>query len=554
MAGSRRITIEVVGDSTSGQRALGQLDRAGQKTESRFASMAKTVGLIGAGTAILAFGRNAVNAAADTGEAINKVDVVFGQSSAVVKKFAEDSAKNLGISRLAALDATGTFGNLLTSVGILPEQNAKMSTSLVKLAGDLASFNNVSPEEALDALRSGLVGETEPLKRFGVNLNENTLKAKALAMGLSDGKSVLSANAKAQAAYALILEQTKTAQGDFARTSDSAANRQRILKAQFEDLSAKVGTALVPVLTKLLGVGLALIKMFQGLPSGVKIAIAVVAGLAVAAFLVTKAIKAWQAAQVALNVVMAMNPIILVVLAIAALVAIVILAYKKSETFRAIVDAAFHAVAAAALFMWGIIKTVFTAVFNVVSTVISIYIKFYTTVFEVVAKIVGVALGFAGRIISPFIEPIKFIVGFVFDSFNRVVGFVAGLGGRIAGAAAGMWDGIRNAFRSAINWIIDRWNNFSIHVDTHIPGVGKIGFDTPNIPRLHSGTDFFKPPGGKSEGLALLRRGERVTPAAAAAGNTYQISVTAIDPQSAGAAVVQAIQQYERRNGATWRS
>ena len=126
-----------------------------------------------------------------------------------------------------------------------------MSTSVVELAGDLASFNNVSPQEALEALRSGLVGETEPLRRFGVNINDAALKAQALKDGLiKSTKEGLTPAQKAQAAYSLIMEQTKTAQGDFARTSDGMANKTRIASAQFKDAAASLGNDLLPGLRR----------------------------------------------------------------------------------------------------------------------------------------------------------------------------------------------------------------------------------------------------------------------------------------------------------------
>ena len=194
--------------------------------------------------------------------------------------WASTSATAIGQSQQQALEAAGTFGNLFTALKIGGPAAATMSTSLVNLAGDLASFNNVSPQEALDALRSGLTGETEPLKRFGVNMNEATLKAKAMELGISKGTGVLDPAAKAQAAYALIMEQTTTAQGDFARTSDGLANQQRIMAAQFENTKANLGTALLPVMTQAAGIANSLVSAFNALPGPLQ---AVVVGSAAAA-------------------------------------------------------------------------------------------------------------------------------------------------------------------------------------------------------------------------------------------------------------------------------
>jgi len=220
--------------------------------KSRFSGAMKgfaPLAALGGGAAIVAGFRSAIEGASDLSESTSKVNVVFGEASASVLAFADDAAKGLGQSEAQALEATGTFGNLLRSVGLAEDDAAKFSTTMVTLASDLASFNNTSATEALDALRSGLVGETEPLKRFGVNMNEAVLKAKALELGLSDGKAVLDSNAKAQAAYAVIMEQTSLAQGDFARTSGGLANQSKILGAQWTELTTTAGKELLPAVT-----------------------------------------------------------------------------------------------------------------------------------------------------------------------------------------------------------------------------------------------------------------------------------------------------------------
>ena len=157
------------------------------------------------------------------------------------------------MSKEEALAATATYGNLFRAMNIGTESSFDMSTGLVTLASDLASFNNMNPTEVLDKLRAGLTGETEPLKTLGVNLNAAMLEAKALEMGLWDGEGAISAAAKAQASYSLILEQTTLAQGDFARTSDGLANQQRIISANFKNMKATIGTALLPIMTTLSG-------------------------------------------------------------------------------------------------------------------------------------------------------------------------------------------------------------------------------------------------------------------------------------------------------------
>lgn len=246
---SRTLTIDIrTADAqtiAALKRIQKELNQTGDEAD-RTSKSGLSLGNAFAGVAVGAGIKAAADSASDLAEAQSKVNVVFGESAPLVDKFGSSSATALGQSEAQALEAVGTFGNLLRAIGLNEEKSAEYSITLTKLASDLASFNNTSVDDALNALRSGLSGETEPLKRFGVNLNEAALKAQALKMGLSDGKAVLDANAKAQAAYALILEQTTLAQGDFERTSDGVANKQRILAAEFENAKASLGEALMP--------------------------------------------------------------------------------------------------------------------------------------------------------------------------------------------------------------------------------------------------------------------------------------------------------------------
>jgi hypothetical protein len=190
--------------------------------------------------------KRTVGGASDLNETISKSNVVFGDFAGTVRKAFADAPKSLGQTTQAATEAAATLGNLFVSMKIGQPQAAKMSVTMVKLASDLASFNNASPEDALTAIRAGLVGETEPLRRFGVNLNEASLKAEAMRLGLGPIGPTLTALQRTQAAYSLILAQTTTAQGDFARTSTGAANQQRILQAQLEQTATSVGKVVLP--------------------------------------------------------------------------------------------------------------------------------------------------------------------------------------------------------------------------------------------------------------------------------------------------------------------
>lgn len=200
--------------------------------------------------AVGALAASTIGPASDLNETISKTEQVFEDMSDEVLEFGRNSASSLGMSSNAALSAASTYGNLFRAMGIGLDASAEMSMGLVNLGADLASFNNMSPEDVLDSLRAGLSGETEPLKRLGVNINQAIIQEKAYEMGLIKRGEAMDAAARAQATYQLVLEQTTLAQGDFERTSGGLANQQRILTANIENLRAKIGTALLPIVTQ----------------------------------------------------------------------------------------------------------------------------------------------------------------------------------------------------------------------------------------------------------------------------------------------------------------
>lgn len=229
-------------------------ESAGKAFGLSFSTLVKGAAVAAAGVAtgqIAAFFKDTITAASDVAESTSKIKVVFGQAANEVLKFGKTSATSMGISQASYREAVGTLGNLFVALKLPGPQAVKMSTDMVKLAGDLASFNNTKPEEALEALRSALIGETEPMQRYGVNINAATLQTQAFKMGLIDNvKDALTPAQKATATYALVMDQTKTAQGDFARTSDGLANSTRIAAAQWADLKAKLGDQFLPIATK----------------------------------------------------------------------------------------------------------------------------------------------------------------------------------------------------------------------------------------------------------------------------------------------------------------
>lgn len=194
---------------------------------------------------------DSVGLASDLSETRAAIGEVFGDASADIQAFAQGSAKRLGQTQQSVLTAAQTFGVFAKAAGLTGKPLSDFSTDLVTLSTDMASFFNADPSEVIEALGAGLRGESEPLRRFGVLLDDATLRARAMELGIYDGNGALSQQQRVLAAQAEIFAQTGIAQGDFARTSDGLANQQRILQSTFEETQTKLGEFLLPAFTTL---------------------------------------------------------------------------------------------------------------------------------------------------------------------------------------------------------------------------------------------------------------------------------------------------------------
>jgi hypothetical protein len=187
-------------------------------------------------------------AASNLNESTNKAKVVFGNNFAQIDKFSNTSAKALGISKQQALETTATFGTMFKGMGMDVNESTKLSQFITTLSSDVASINNLTTEDAIGAMMSGIRGEMEPLTRIGVVLNDATIKEKAFSMGLiKSTKEAMTPAIKTRAILAAIIERTTDAQGDRARTINDEASQTRTLIAMQADLQAKIGSGLLPI-------------------------------------------------------------------------------------------------------------------------------------------------------------------------------------------------------------------------------------------------------------------------------------------------------------------
>jgi hypothetical protein len=229
---------------------------AGQTAGKRFGSVFSTaakaslVGLAGASALAFKVGKDAIDQASDLNESNNAVTVTYGKQARAVKKLGAQAAESLGLSNSEFNSMAVRFSNFADTIsGGKGRKTVATLDDLTTRATDFASVMNLEVSEANDLFASGLAGESEPLRRFGIDISDAAVSANAYATGIAKSGEELTAAQKVQSRYQLIMDQTQKTQGDFKNTSDQLANSQRILSARWDDAQAKLGTALLPALT-----------------------------------------------------------------------------------------------------------------------------------------------------------------------------------------------------------------------------------------------------------------------------------------------------------------
>ena len=519
---AQTITIDIVAETRKLQQGLDDANRRLSGIQSattnvqNLSSAFVGVGVAAAGfSAATGFIGKTTNAASDLNEAISKNQVIFGDASAEIEKFAGAAAKNLGQSKVQALDAASNFAIFGKSAGLAGNDLTSFSTNFVGLSADLASFSNTSADEAITAIGAALRGENEPIRKYGVLINDAALRQAALELGIvQTTKEALTPQQRVLAAQKLIYEQTTDAQGDFLRTSDGLANSTKILEAEQANLNTDLGEIFLPIMKELTNILRIVVGAFTALPKEVQTTI-VVLGLVVATVgplillvssLITAfktigtvlggfqlATKAAAAIQGIFNAVMAANPIVLVTIVLAALVAGLIFFFTQTEVgqkaWKAFTEFLGDAIEAVSKFIGEVLdnilnffKNSFEAIRNVIATVTNVikniietifngikaYFEFvfnlyktiFTTVFNAIKDTVETVFNAIKGVTEKIFNGIKDFFTTVFDSIKGIVDTVIGtIRNVITGAWTFIYDNTVGAFNKLKDFVGTIWNN-----------------------------------------------------------------------------------------------
>lgn len=439
-----------------------------------------TVTKVGAGMSatitapLVLLGKEMVQSASDMEENLNKVDVAFGNSSESVKKWAEDSTKSFGLSKNQALEATALYGDMATSMGLTQEEASNMATTLAGLSGDLSSFKNIDIEQAMTALNGVFTGETESLKMLGVVMTEVNLEEFANKAGLVYKE--MSQAEKVQLRYNYILENTKNAQGDYARTADGTANSIRTMQSSTENLTASLGQHLLPIITPIIQKLTEIIEVFGKLPDGMQKTIIVV-GIVVGAIgpLLTALGSLITIAGTLLpllsTISIAFNPILLAVGAVVLALTLLVSNWDLViETMTKFDD-----------FLKSVFAIDFTNVFGtVLGGVLNSFFEKVETIWESIKTIFGGIIDFITGVFTlnwekaweGIKETFLGIWNLIFSSLKSPINGIIG-----------MINGLINGVVAGINAMINALNSLKINIPNWIPEIGgnSFGFNIPTL-------------------------------------------------------------------------
>jgi phage-related protein len=536
--------------------------------------------------AVTNFAKASIGAASDLEESLNALSVSYGDASEGIAKLGEDAATRLGVTQSAFNQAAVRFSAFADRVVGEGGNVEGFVDDITTRAADFASVFNIDVAEALQVFQSGLSGEAEPLKRFGINLLQSEVQAYALQEGLISVGEQMTEDIKTQARYGLLMQETAKTQGDFANTSDGLANSQRILSANFEDMQATVGGALLPAFAALSAgllpvveqLGPVLGEAVESLTPALEDLGAQIPGL------LTSFMPLVPLFVNLLGVVIDLAQAVLPILArlfesliptLESLMPPIMslidqLLPPLADLFLAVMDAILPMIEAVIPILAGLLSSMapilmrlieaFLPLIDLIVPILTGLLEFLIPILTTVADILAVLLIQAvGYLILAFQDFMDFLEPFT-AVFEETFGGIQNFFYTIINALIGMWEGFANAVINGVNSVIRALNRIQVDAPswlTALTGISSFGINIRELGAITLPRVALAEGGivtGPMNALIGEAGPEAVIPLdkLGKMGNTYNITVNAgvgTNGSQVGEQIVNLIRKYERTSG-----
>lgn len=337
MAGrSAVLNVRIVSDASQAAKGFQDAER---RTKSFSDSLDRMS--VGAGVALASLGllgKQAFDAASDLQQSTGAVESVFGAYADTIQKKAAEAAQAVGLSTNSYQELAGVLGSQLKNMGYAGNALTDQTDSLIQMGADLAATFGGTTADAVEALSSLLRGERDPIERYGIAMNQAAVDAKVAALGLDTTTPAAERAAQAQATLAIVTEQSAAAHGAFGREADTAAGQTQRAAAEWENASAALGQALLPLVTEAAQDFAAFAGWLSQNRDIIIPLIATIGGMAIAILAVNGAVKAYTAVQAALDLVLNASPLMRLVMVFTLIVGAVVYAYEKFGWFRDLIS------------------------------------------------------------------------------------------------------------------------------------------------------------------------------------------------------------------------
>lgn len=420
------LSIKILTDASGAKKGMDAAASSMDKFKTGLRKAAVPAALVGA--ALVKFGTDAVNSASRTQQAMGGVEAVFGKNARTVERWAAAAASSIGLAKSEYGELATVIGSQLKNAGLPLNTVTKETGKLISKGADLAAMFGGTTADAVDALSSAMKGEFDPLEKYGASLSAAKIAAQMAAEGTDKLTGKQAAQAKTLATLHLIQKQTADSAGAAAREQDTYAARTQQFSAEVENLKSDLGTALLPIVAAVVDKFAGLAKWMSKNIGLIQVIVGVLATLVAIILVLNAAMKVAAIVQWAMNAAWLANPVTLIVLAIVALIAVVVVLYKKFPAVQRFFDTAFAGMKAT----------------------VAIFVKAFRTQWNVISTVVRAVMGAIRTVVGN-------VVGWIVARWRAAWSTLRDVTGTLTAKVRAVKEAITAAIRNLVDWIVTKW-------------------------------------------------------------------------------------------------